>query len=107
MVNRNTKKNVNKVLFEIEKFFFATSNNYSNIEILERWNTYTDIIGQLKHLNKQHYLFEIYYRILIGDNMNQIFIDIIDTDSEIYSLLFHYTYILEEFQDFDEIIIFV
>lgn len=107
MVNQNKPKNVSKVLFELEKFFFNTHNNYSELEISERWATYSDIFRQFQNLNKQHYLHEIHYRLLIGENINTIFIDIINRDNEIYVLLYPFTFALEEFHDFDAIKMFV
>lgn len=103
MVKRITNKNISKILFELEKIFYNTNNP----ETQERWAIYTELIKQLQTLDKHHYIHELYYRILVGENINNIFVDLINRDDEIYFIMYPYIYALEEFFDFDEIKIFV
>lgn len=105
--NNNNSKNVCKVLFELEKLFFSTHNNYSEFEITERWTIYTDTFNQFQRLNKPEYLHEIHYRTLVGENINNILIDIINRDNDIYVFLYPFLNTLEEYLDFDTIKMFV
>ena len=107
MITKTATKNINKVLYELDKIFFKTNNSYSEAEVIERWTTYNELVDQFRTLNKHHYIHEIYYRVLVGENVNNIFIDLINRDNEIYFILYPYIYKLEEFFDFDEIKMFV
>jgi hypothetical protein len=100
-------KDTTKVLHLLDKLVFDTSNNLTETEAAERWTIYTDLVDQFKSLNKTNHIHEIHYRILIGENVNSVLIDIIDRDNELYFILYPYIYILEEFYDFDEIKMFV
>jgi hypothetical protein len=100
-------KDTAKVLHLLDKLVFNASNNLTETEATERWTIYTDLVDQITSLHKPNYLHEIHYRLLIGDNINTVFKDIIDRDNELYFILYPYIYILEEFYDFDEIKMFV
>ena len=107
MITNAANKNINKVLYELDKIFFKTNNSYSEAEAIERGTTYTELVGQFRALNKQQYIHEIYYRVLVGENINNVFVELINRDNEIYFILYPYIYTLEEFFDFDEIKMFV
>lgn len=104
---QNTTRNINQSLLRIENFYFNNETNY-NIKVLkERWSLYNEIFNQLTLLNKGDAFHQIEYRILDGGNINDILKSIINSDDEIYLLLYPFIYVLEEYYDFDGISAFL
>lgn len=106
MLKHNTTKNLNKTLFELEKFYFETNNTYSASDNRERWTDYTDIINQFITSKNTNYIFELYYRVTLDENINGVLIDQINRNNELYPILYPFIHILEEYRNFDEVKIF-
>jgi hypothetical protein len=107
MLKYNTTKKLTRALFELEKNYFETNNSYSTIEHTERWADYTDIISQFIAYNHPKYVFELYYRATNGENINTVLTELINRDNELYLILYPFKHKLKEYQNFDQVKIFL
>lgn len=81
--------------------FINLSLKNTNEETIERWSTYEIIIAELIDLNKINYFEEIKYRLTDGETPNDIFIDIMERDSEIRTYLWPYLIRIKEYKNED------
>lgn len=106
MLKHNTTKSLNRTLFELEKLYFQTNNTYSTSHHRERWLDYSEIINHFIMTGNKNYIFELYYKVLDGENINSVLMELIHRDNEVYLTLYPFNHILEEYKDFDDVRIF-
>lgn len=108
MILQNATRNLNQTIRKIENYYFNNETHYNQEILKERWSLYTEIFKQLNLLNKNSYLQEAEYRIVWeNENINTVLRDLINGDDELFMILYPFTYVLEDFSDFDDIKIFL
>jgi hypothetical protein len=95
MLKCNTTKSLNNAFFELEKFYLSNNNHHPSY--LERWVIYTEIINQIVHLKKDQCVYKIYYLLMEGENINTTLIDIINSDDDLFLVLYPYIHQLNEY----------
>jgi hypothetical protein len=100
MIILNTTKHINQIIHRIESHYI-TNEMHSDAINKERWSAYIEIFTQLIKSNKESYFYELEYRVFSGENINEVLKSIINRDDDLYLLLYHYIYLLEEYVGFD------
>lgn len=108
MIPQKTTRDLNQTIRRIEDYYFTNETHYNQEILKERWSLYTEIFKQLHILNKNSFLQEAYYRIVVGaENINIVLRSMIEGDDEMYMILYPFIYVLEDYSDFDDIKIFL
>lgn len=67
----------------------------------EQWEIYNQIMIELVNLNKLNYFEEVKYRIIDGENINDVMFEIINKDFETKSMLNIYEERIRYFQNYE------
>ncbi len=102
MVTKNTQ-----ILYKLEVLHNKFNDHYSHNEREERWSLYLEIFELLIHNQNEDYINKINYLLSSGENINEVFINIINNDDDLYFILYPYIGLLTEYLNLDNIKFFL